>query len=375
MATRKTDNKTSNEVTAKKSKTSSAKVASAKTVTPKKTTVKAKESNLTLAKKEVIEAKAKATQKTKKIEQANVNVLSKKDYNPIEEVLEKKAKNEEKKIANLTKKESKVKAKAYAKAVKEEIKEKGNKANVTGFNRRSEIKENVMKAEAKKFIELKENNYKEESASISVWSSFINGYKNIFNFKGRSSRYEFWSFMAINFLFCLILGGSVVGLSSLMGELATGIVVILLGIVETIVYLSLIVRRIHDTNHSAWKGFFRPAICSIVVYFCALLYLSFVIGDKNIFKLDNLLLPTVLSIVALSGIFTYMYYALKIFIVAGFIEEDTKENSFGAPKVLSSEQKCKLISVIVSYFMLLIACYFVFSTLAVLVSVSQGIGY
>ncbi len=34
--------------------------------------------------------------------------------------------------------------------------EKGNKAKVTGFNRRSEIKENVMKAEAKKFIELKE---------------------------------------------------------------------------------------------------------------------------------------------------------------------------------------------------------------------------
>ena len=64
-------------------------------------------------------------------------------------------------------------------------------------------------------------------------------------------------------------------------------VVILLGIIETIVYLSLVVRRIHDTNHSAWKGFFRPAICCIVVYFCALLYLSFVINGKNIFELDS----------------------------------------------------------------------------------------
>ena len=368
MATKKTDNKTSSEVVATKSKASSNKTVSVTTAAPKKTTVKNKESNLTLAKKEVIKDKAKVIKKNEQ-----TDVLNKKDYNPMDEVLVKKAKNEEKKNANLTKKENKIKAKIYAKAVKEEIKEKGNKVKVTSFNRRSEIKENVLKAEAKKFIELKENNYKEESASISAWSSFVNGYKNIFNFKGRSSRYEFWSFMVINFLFCLILGGCIIALSGFMGELITGIVVILLGIIETIVYLSLVVRRIHDTNHSAWKGFFRPAICCIVVYFCALLYLSFVINGKNIFELDNLLLPTGLSIVALSGVLAYIYYALKIFVVAGFIEEDAKENSFGAPKVLSDEQKCKLIKVIVSYFMLCVVGYFIFSTLAVLATISQGI--
>ena len=107
----------------------------------------------------------------------------------------KKAKNEEKKVASLSKKENKIKAKAYAKAVKEEIKEKGNKIKVSGVNRRCEIKENVMKAEVKKFIAQREDNYKQESASVSVWSSFVNGYKNIFNFKGRTSRYEFWSFV------------------------------------------------------------------------------------------------------------------------------------------------------------------------------------
>ena len=105
------------------------------------------------------------------------------------------------------------------------------------------------------------------------------------------------------------------------------------------------------------------------------MYLSFILDGKNILKLDNLLLPGCLSIVALLGVFTYMYYAIKIFIVAGFIEEDAKENNFGTPKTLDGEKKCKLISIIVSYFLICIASYFTFSTLAVLASLSKGLGY
>jgi uncharacterized membrane protein YhaH (DUF805 family) len=41
---------------------------------------------------------------------------------------------------------------------------------------------------------------------------------------------------------------------------------IVFALVQLLVYLSLMVRRIHDTGNNAWKGFFAPMSYSALAY-------------------------------------------------------------------------------------------------------------
>ena len=84
-------------------------------------------------------------------------------------------------------------------------------------------------------------------------TAFVSGFKNMFDFKTRASKYDYWGFIFANFLFSLILLVAGMLLSPLFPIIALygGIIIYhVYSIVEFIAVLALTVRRLHDTNHS-----------------------------------------------------------------------------------------------------------------------------
>lgn len=84
-------------------------------------------------------------------------------------------------------------------------------------------------------------------------TAFVAGFKNIFNFKTRASKYDYWAFVFANILFSLILLVAGMLLSPLFPIMVLygGIIIYYAySIVEFIAVLALSVRRLHDTNHS-----------------------------------------------------------------------------------------------------------------------------
>lgn len=82
---------------------------------------------------------------------------------------------------------------------------------------------------------------------------FVAGFKNMFNFKTRASKYDYWGFIFANFLFSLVLLVAGMLLSPLFPVMALygGIIIYhAYSIVEFIAVLALSARRLHDTNHS-----------------------------------------------------------------------------------------------------------------------------
>ena len=224
---------------------------------------------------------------------------------------------------------------------------KGAKA---AFSTKSKsVKENAQKVAAKKFAENKEEVSTTKSCHCcltckdGLFSSWVRAYKNIFNFKGRTSRYETWGFMLLNFFFVIAFLGALVGFigalengalaqsSLLLTEISLGILFIFI-LIEAIAYLSLIVRRLHDVGQPAWKGNFRPVIILSVL---ALLlgFGSFVIiqrlGDRLLSPDANIISGLSLYVVLFLFILLALgYYTFKLLLVVSFFEEDD-DNAYG----------------------------------------------
>ncbi len=293
-----------------------------------------------------VSSKAAATKKPaiKKVEEKVLDkqIPIKENVNPVEQVLEIKAHNEEKKA-------SKKAAKTVKKAVKTTsapVERKENKAAV----KRDEVlavKNSAQQAAARKLAEIKADLSAKSKCCCckdGAWAAWARAYKNIFNYKGRTSRYEFWSFTLINLFFALIFG---IGGALLLSEFVSLTVGILYFsvflIVSVFVGLSICVRRIHDTGHTAWKGFYRPLVYAIFAFIVTVIMCGIAVAyDKQNYE------PSSLSwYVSLSGLliaFTILiicYYSTKIGIVVSYYESDEKDNEYG--KVVYNDERHKML--------------------------------
>jgi len=102
--------------------------------------------------------------------------------------------------------------------------------------------------------------------------------KDLFNFKGRSSRKAFWMFFLLSTLCAGFLGTLIVVLAALvspiLGYIFFGVLVLYIFFAE----LSLTIRRYHDLDYSYWLAF-------IPFYNLYLLFLvSFVRGTEGVNK-------------------------------------------------------------------------------------------
>ena len=204
-----------------------------------------------------------------------------------------------------------------------------------------------------------------------AFRAWIRAYKNIFNFKGRTSRYEFWSAMLVNMaaLFLLILGISYMAFGLVFVTSKVSVILTVLAVVfsiaEVFFYLSLFVRRLHDAGYGAWKGFFRPMIvCWLLTSVVSIA--GVVIYNNPSFTSIMMQNFTTLALgaVMLLGTMLYAYYNLKIFIAVGFFEEENKANQYGAPAFCDAGHKTKTLR-FASFYLLFI---FVFYYLAQLIS-------
>lgn len=92
---------------------------------------------------------------------------------------------------------------------------------------------------------------------VSMWTAWKHFWTR-WTFKGRASRSEYWWAAAANFLMSVLLGG-MVGVILAIAECDEETIDVLanafsfvVNVAVSIPYIFLVVRRLHDTNHSGW---------------------------------------------------------------------------------------------------------------------------
>lgn len=291
----------------------------------------------------------------------------KENINPVDQVLEIKAHNEEKKVVKAARK--------APKAVRSQPKGKiSPKQAIRSRDAALAVKSTAQQATAKKQTAIKNipndmPKYAVDTPKIGVWAAWFRAYKNIFNFKGRSSRYEFWAFMLINLFAVCIFTVIPVLLTAITGSQAFGLFCIFAFLLlEVIVYLSAIVRRIHDTGCSAWKGNFRPFVWFSLVMLLALLGFALGIG-KNFNFAGTMSKQDVMLVFYYFGIFVLatspfwlpiVYYSTKIGITSFYYEAEPQDNDYGKLYFSGPEFKAKGLK----YTVLFSVCFYLLYCLA-----------
>ncbi len=300
-------------------------------------------------KKTAAKSKAAAPKNTAKKETTKQVVPETHNVDVIGEVLNVKSQNDAKKSSH-TAKAVDVNAETPA------VAEKSKKVSPTNA-KRSSVKENAKIAEAKKFADMKAHPANsveldetcEQDCCGGAWCAWIRAYKNMFNFKGRSSRFEFWSFMLIN-IFALLLFS--LGLEFTTPSLITASLGIVIYLVEFVVFLSMFVRRLHDAGYSAWKGFFRPLLFSWILLVSVSLYLV-MYTPTNPYELQLFLVLAAIFLIF------YGYYGIKTFIAAGFFEEERNANVYGAASFIDDAHKMRSLKYASIYLLIVIFGYLI----------------
>ncbi len=165
--------------------------------------------------------------------------------------------------------------------------------------------------------------FSEVESSKNIFEAFFKALVNCFNFKGRTSRYDYWGFSFINFgvhLLFSLLGILAVRIST---EAVEGVNVSLsiYSILILIPWFAAMVRRLHDTGRSALKWLLvLPLIGTVIL---------FVIG---------ILLKTKIFVVWVS--FAILMYVIALSIVLCFRGSE-KDNKYGQAVAEDSEQRWK----------------------------------
>ena len=299
-----------------------------------------------------VKSKAAAPKKSTEKEVKKQAVPETHNVDVVGDVLNIKSQNEAKKAGKSSRSTSaKVKEESVVEAAAPESK------NASHSNKHAAVKENAKIAEAKKFAEMKgilaeidtESDAENSAACGGAWCAWLNAYKNIFNFKGRSSRFEFWSFMLINMFillaFCL-------GIEFMGDSLLTMTLSAVVYIAQIIVYLAMFVRRLHDAGYSSWKGFFKPLLISWILTAATSVYLV------TFTPVDPLAIQIAL-VVAVLLLLTYGYYAIKTFVAAGFFEEERNANVYGAASFIDDAHKMRSLKYASIYLLIIILGYLI----------------
>lgn len=142
-------------------------------------------------------------------------------------------------------------------------------------------------------------------AGRNVFSSYGDCFKKYFDFKGRSTRFEYWSFVLVNFLINFVLA-----ILEGVGEQAQ-VLSLLYSLVVFIPGISVQVRRLHDINRSGWW------LLGLVM-----MYVMFVLS-LFVPHLEALNLEILFAIMAVLG--------SVVMLVWMCIKSDEKANDYGEP--------------------------------------------
>lgn len=156
-------------------------------------------------------------------------------------------------------------------------------------------------------------------------TAFVAGFKNMFDFKTRASKYDYWAFVFAN----VLIGFVVLGVSAVLAMILTStflfwtflIAYYVYSLVESVAVLALTVRRLHDTNHSG-KILWLPLVFG----------LGIVLGTALLQYMKNIGSTFFVLGIGLFAASTLVFFgvALWIFILC-LRKGQTEENRFGKP--------------------------------------------
>lgn len=293
-------------------------------------------------------AKSPVKAEAKKV--LNSQIPVKENVNPVEKVLEIKAHNEEIKAQKKAKR-----APVKAKAVKVD-----NKALVS---RPVEAKKVVSKPVVDS---LEKKNVKHPVGMWAIWWDTI---KKTFDYKGRTSRYEYWAFMLINLPMIFVLMLLVPSLFvALTGSENLGVVlVITFLVIELLVLSSLCVRRIHDAGYSAWNGYFRQLIITSLVWVVLLAVLNVMFPFATNMTVLNIAFG-ISALLFFILLFIWIFYFTKIGVVSAYYESEKRDNKYGELAFYEDYYKAKGLKYTVLF---LTICYFFYVLIYILVEAVQ----
>lgn len=145
------------------------------------------------------------------------------------------------------------------------------------------------------------------SANRNIFNSYLDCIKKYAQFKGRSSRYEFWSFILVTVIINLVLSV----LDAILGTVS-----LLYGLYSLAMFvpsLAVQARRLHDVNKSGWWILFPYGVVIITSMMAAISH--YTSGQSGV-----ALLGLLLNLVAV-GLIIY-WLAQK---------GDEKDNKYGSP--------------------------------------------
>lgn len=207
---------------------------------------------------------------------------------------------------------------------------------------------------------------------IKAW---FNGWRQTFNLKGRSSRFEFWAFLLLNAIMMVVIQLKCTYIMSeryLLSAHAEGYSLDVISrnitFAETGFYLtvfiplfpivSLVVRRMHDLGKIAWANYFEPLFMSVVV----MSLLLFALLELN--NTDYAYTALCLSVCFITLVYGAGFYGLKILIMTMFYRGDAGANEFGMSQYNDDEHEGHALNLSCLYFLFVATIGLLYLTIA-----------
>ncbi len=195
-----------------------------------------------------------------------------------------------------------------------------------------------------------------------LFKIWFEGWKKTFVLRGRSSRFELWTFMLFNSLLMIaiqlkcsyILSPRFLRDANNMGFSIDKIenYIIFAEILFYIVLVvplfplgSMLIRRMHDLNRLAWHNHLEPVFMGVVV-------LSMInIAITSLTNTVYAYIAMFLSVCFIAILYGVGFYSLKFLIMTMFYRGDKVKNKYGEPKYTDEEHEEKALNLSCVYFL------------------------
>lgn len=188
--------------------------------------------------------------------------------------------------------------------------------------------------------------------SIKLW---FDGWKKSFNIKGRTSRYELWTFIFFNSILTLFgqlwcryhMSSKFVADATQQGltleqidsyVTAANYGLYLFYIIPAIPIISLLIRRMHDLGLHSWNGYLEPMFKA----FTASWLLFIILTELN--NTDFVYMTLIIAASNVVMLYAIGFYGIKFLITTMFYRGENSTNQYGKAKYNTPEYENKALN-------------------------------
>lgn len=210
-----------------------------------------------------------------------------------------------------------------------------------------------------------------------LFKIWFNGWKNIFNFNDRASRFELWTFLLFNTVLTAIIQlkcsyymserflraatEAALDINTIEKYIINAEIIFYLSfIIPLIPTGSMLVRRMHDLNKLAWKNYMEPIFMGFVVL--SMLFIALTELENTNYAYIALLL----SICFCTILYSVGFYGIKVLIMTMFYRGNKSTNEFGAAKYNDDTHEEYALNISCFYFLFILTISTLWLTFALL---------